>query len=100
MQYNYTQLTCKLDSSKNDITINYLHTDPCTGTMTSGSYMVEWKTEEDSDYVKFKYSADTTNWVGLGFSLTANMVCKSTKYNYTNLIIVLIIIFVLTIAKL
>ena len=65
--------------------------------MTVGSYMVEWKTEEDSDYVKFTYSADTTNWVGLAFSLSASMVCKSTKYNYTNLIIVLI---VLTIDKL
>ena len=46
--------------------------------MASGSFMVEWKTEEDSDCVKFKYSADTTNWVGLGFSLSANMVCKNT----------------------
>ena len=71
-----TQLTCKLDSSKNDITINYLHTvdDPCTGTMTVGSYMVEWKTEEDNDYVKFTYSAETTEWVGIGFSLSDNMV--------------------------
>ena len=46
--------------------------------MESGSYMVEWKTEEDSDYVKFKFSAETTDWVGLGFSLSNNMVCKST----------------------
>ena len=64
--------------------------------MTVGSYMVEWKTEEDYDNVKFTYSADTTNWVGLGFSLTANMV----KYYYIYLTIVLIIIIALTIAKL
>ena len=52
--------------------------DQCTGMMSVGSYTVEWETGEDDDYVQFTYSADTTNWVGLGFSLTANMVCKST----------------------
>ena len=74
--------------------------DQCTGVMSDGSFTVEWETDEDDDYVQFTYSAETTNWVGLGFSLSAGMVCKSTKYNYTNVIIVLIIIFVLTIAKL
>ena len=71
-----------------------------SGTMSSGSYTVEWEIDEEDYYVEFTYSAETTNWVGLGFSLSASMVCKSTKYNYTNLIIVLIIIFVLTIDKL
>ena len=71
--------------------------DPCSGMMSAGSFTVEWQTDEDDDYVQFTYSAETTNWVGVGFSLSASMVSKSTKYNYTNLIIVLI---VLTIDKL
>ena len=53
--------------------------DPCSGMMSAGSFTVEWETDEDDDYVQFTYSAETTNWVGLGFSLSASMVCKSTK---------------------
>ena len=70
--------------------------DPCSGMMSVGSFTVEWEANEDDDYVQFTYYAETTNWVGLGFSLTANMV----KYYYIYLTIVLIIIFALTIAKL
>ena len=55
--------------------------DACTGMMSVGSYTVEWETDEDDEYVQFMYSAETTEWVGLGFSLSASMVCKSTKYN-------------------
>ena len=51
--------------------------DACTGMMSVGSYTVEWETDEDDEYVQFMYSAETTEWVGLGFSLSASMVCKS-----------------------
>ena len=74
--------------------------DSCSGMMSAGSFTVEWETDEDDDYVQFTYSAETTNWVGLGFSLSPSMVCKSTKYSYINLIIVLIIIIVFPIDKL
>ena len=74
--------------------------DPCSGMMNTGSFTVEWETDEDDDYVQFRYSAETINWVGLGFSLSASMVCESTKYNYTYLIIVLIIINASTIGRL
>ena len=53
--------------------------DSCSGMMSVGSFTVKWETDDYDDYVQFTYSAETTNWVGLGFSLSASMVCKSTK---------------------
>ena len=46
----------------------------CTGMLSvDSSFTVEWETDEDDDYVQFRYSAATTNWVGLGFSLSGSM---------------------------
>ena len=46
----------------------------CTGSRSSGVYQVSWAVSGGN--VDFTVSVDTTEWVGVGFSLTANMVCK------------------------
>ena len=46
----------------------------CKGSLSSGVYEVSWAVSGGN--VDFTVSADTTEWVGVGFSLTANMVCK------------------------
>ena len=52
----------------------------CTGSMSSGVYNVSWAVSGGN--VNFIVSADTTGWVGVGFSLTPNMVCKTYIYIY------------------
>ena len=47
----------------------------CTGSMSSGVYQVSWAVSGGN--VDFTVSADTTGWVGVGFSLTDDMVCKN-----------------------
>ena len=44
----------------------------CTGSMSNSGYEVSWAVSGEN--VDFTVSADTTGWVGVGFSLTANMV--------------------------
>ena len=46
----------------------------CTGSRSSGVYEVSWSVSGGN--VDFIVSADTTGWVGVGFSLTDDMVCK------------------------
>ena len=50
----------------------------CTGSMSSGVYNVSWTVSGGN--VDFTVFADTTGWVGVGFSLTSNMVCKTYMY--------------------
>ena len=52
----------------------------CTGSMSSGVYEVLWAVSGGN--VDFTVSADTTGWVGVGFSLTPSMVCKTYIYIY------------------
>ena len=46
----------------------------CTGSLSNSSYEVSWAVSGGN--VDFTVSADTTGWVGVGFSLTPSMVCK------------------------
>ena len=50
----------------------------CTGSKSSGVYNVSWTVSGGN--VDFTVFADTTGWVGVGFSLTSNMVCKTYMY--------------------
>ena len=52
----------------------------CTGSMSSGVYEVLWAVSGGN--VDFAVSADTTGWVGVGFSLTPSMVCKTYIHIY------------------
>ena len=63
------------------ITIAPVSNAQCTGSMLSGVYEVSWAVSGGN--VNFTVSADTTGWVGVGFSLTPNMVCKT--YIYINI---------------
>ena len=49
----------------------------CTGSLSNANsgYEVSWAVSGGN--VDFTVSVDTTEWVGVGFSLTANMVCKT-----------------------
>ena len=52
----------------------------CTGSMSSSGHEVSWTVSGEN--VEFTVSADTTGWVGVGFSLTPSMVCKIYIYIY------------------
>ena len=61
----------------------------CTGSMSSGVYNVLWAVLGGN--VNFTVFADTTGWVGVGFSLTSDMVCKTYIYIYIYIYVMYII---------